>query len=109
MEFKDRVAKYPGRIALKKVSTNATTGQEIYDVALADEATEQGTPLNKQTLDAFKEDIIDSVQGETGKERQSWCGFSVAGGFERLKRLFLWGLMQNYFCFAQTKCEKRVY
>lgn len=64
MEFKDRVARYPGRIALKKVSTNVATGQEIYDVTLADVATEPGTPINKQTMDAFRKDIIDSVQGQ---------------------------------------------
>lgn len=53
MEFKDRKAINPGRIALKKVTTNSS-GQDIYDLQFADGATEQGTPINKQTLDAFK-------------------------------------------------------
>lgn len=64
MEFKDRQSTNPGRIALKKVSTDASTGQEIYDMEFADGATEQGTPLNKQTLDAFKEDVLNEVQAK---------------------------------------------
>ncbi len=64
MEFKNRQATNPGRIALKKVSTNEVTGQEIYDVEFADGATEPGTPINKQTLDSFKEDVLDEVQAK---------------------------------------------
>lgn len=64
MEFKDRTATNPGRIALKKVFTNPTTGQEIFDVTLADGATEQGTPINKQTLDALKEDVLNELQAK---------------------------------------------
>ncbi len=64
MEFKDRKVTNPGRIALKKVSTDATTGLEIYDVTLADGATEQGTPINKQTMDSFKEDVLNEVQAK---------------------------------------------
>lgn len=55
MELKDRQAKYPGRVILKDVQTNA---ERTYDVILADEATEQGTPINAQTLKTFKEDIL---------------------------------------------------
>lgn len=64
MEFKDRKATNPGRIVLKKVSTDATTGDETYDVVMADGATEQGTPLNKQTMDNFKEDVLNEVQAK---------------------------------------------
>ena len=41
MKFKDRQSTNPGRIALKKVSTDASTGQEIYDMEFADGATER--------------------------------------------------------------------
>ncbi len=49
MEFKDRKATNPGRITLRNVSTGATT---TYDVIMADGATEQGTPINKHTMNA---------------------------------------------------------
>lgn len=59
MELKDRQAKYPGRIILKDVQTNA---ERTYDVILADEATEQGTPINAQTLKTFKQDILNETE-----------------------------------------------
>ncbi len=61
MEFKDRKATNPGRVTLRNVSTGATT---TYDIIMADGATEQGTPINKQTLDALKEDILNEVQAK---------------------------------------------
>lgn len=61
MEFKDRKANNPGRVTLKNVSTGATT---TYDVVMADGATEQGTPINKQTMDGFKEDVLNEVQAK---------------------------------------------
>lgn len=61
MEFKNRQATNPGRVTLKNVSTGATT---TYDLAMADGATEQGTPLNKVTMDALKEDILNEVQAK---------------------------------------------
>lgn len=61
MEFKNRQATNPGRVTLKNVSTGATT---TYDLAMADGATEQGTPLNKATMDALKEDILNEVQAK---------------------------------------------
>lgn len=42
--MKDRVPSYPGRVQLTQVSGN------IYDLEMADQPTEQGTPLNKATL-----------------------------------------------------------
>ncbi|MBM6938458.1 hypothetical protein H7U37_07975 [Pseudoflavonifractor phocaeensis] len=45
--MKNRVPKYPGRIKLKDV----LTGEErLYDMTRADEPTEEGTPINKETL-----------------------------------------------------------
>lgn len=61
MEFKDRQASYPGRVTLRNVSTGATA---TYDVTMADGAGEQGTPLNKQTFDSFKEDVLNQVQAK---------------------------------------------
>lgn len=64
MELKDRKANHNGRVILKDVQTGV---EKTYDIILADEATEQGTPLNKQTLDALKEDIIDIARANTPK------------------------------------------
>lgn len=61
MEFKDRQATNPGRVTLKNVS-NGTMA--TYDITMADGATEQGTPLNKQTLDTLKEDVLNEVQAK---------------------------------------------
>lgn len=61
MEFKNRQATNPGRVTLKNVSTGATT---TYDLTMADGATEQGTPLNKATMDTLKEDILNEVQSK---------------------------------------------
>ena len=62
MEFKNRQATNPGRVTLKNVSTGATT---TYDLTMADGATEQGTPLNKATMDTLKEDIFNEVQSKS--------------------------------------------
>lgn len=60
MELKDRVATHPGRVVLRNVATGVET---TYDIIVADGATEQGTPINSQTLLAFKEEILDAVKG----------------------------------------------
>ena len=44
--MKDRSPLYPGRVTLTPVSGQANT----YDIARADQPTEAGTPLNKNTL-----------------------------------------------------------
>lgn len=44
--MKDRVPQYPGRVQLLPVTGQANK----YDMTLADEPTEQGTPLNKANL-----------------------------------------------------------
>ena len=69
MEFTDRKPQYPGRIKLKNVST----GEEaMYDMTLADGDTSAaagytaGTPLNKATFDAFKEDILNYLANNPG-------------------------------------------
>ena len=59
MEFKDRSPQYPGRVRLTPVS-----GQNnVYDMTLEDGAGTTtypaGTPLNKQTFDQFREDLLD--------------------------------------------------
>ena len=61
MEFKDRKANNPGRVILEDVQTKART---TYDIILADNPTDQGTPLNKQTMDSFKEDVLNEVQAK---------------------------------------------
>lgn len=86
MEFKNRNSQYPGRIQLKKVSDGST---ETYDVILADNATEQGTPLNEATLNALKEDILNAVlqfinaantQAGIGIAEITSCGQDTSGG-----------------------------
>ncbi len=64
MEFKDRQSKFPGRIKLTKDGSNTA---ETYYMELADEAEELGTPLNKATFDALKEDILNASGGFAGK------------------------------------------
>lgn len=61
MEFKDRKATNPGRVILEDVQTKSRT---TYDITFADNPTEQGTPLNKQTMDALKEDVLNEVQAK---------------------------------------------
>ncbi len=59
MELKNRVANHPGRIVLQDIQTGE---RKTYDVILADEATEQGTPINKETLETLKEEILDQTK-----------------------------------------------
>lgn len=62
MEFKDRKAQHAGRVRLQAVD-----GQpNVYDVILADGATEQGTPLNAETFTALKEELLDKVVNYNG-------------------------------------------
>lgn len=49
IEFKDRVANYPGRIKLKKVEGTA----DIYEMERADEPIVEGSPLNKATFNSI--------------------------------------------------------
>ena len=57
MEFINRVSTAKGRIKL----TKSDGTEEICTVQLCDDANPQGTPLNKQTFDDFKEDILNTV------------------------------------------------
>ncbi len=75
-EFKNRKTNTPARIKLRNVVTNA---EETYDVILDENVVEEGTPLNAQTFNAFKEDILQSVarlditeemKGEKGRQRR---------------------------------------
>ncbi len=61
MEFKDRKSKYPGRVKIKNLSNNI---ESICELTLLDEPIENGTPLNKATIEALKEDILDSCVAE---------------------------------------------
>ena len=48
-DIKDRIPTYPGRVKLKPVD-----GQlNMYDMTRADEPIEEGTPINKATLESF--------------------------------------------------------
>ena len=73
--MKDRVSRYPGRVKLTPV-----VGQEnVYDMTLADEPTENGTKLDKNTFlsdetakffdlgeDAVPNDVLKYIGGEQG-------------------------------------------
>lgn len=68
MEFKDRKAANPGRIKLKDITTDVET---TYDVTLADEPTEAGTPINAELFARLKEEILNETvnigqKGEKG-------------------------------------------
>ena len=49
VDFKDRVPLHPGRIQLIPVEGR----ENVFDVVRADEPTEEGTPINKATLDSI--------------------------------------------------------
>lgn len=57
MEIKDRVSQNPGRIKL--IKSDGT--EEICQVALCDNATELGTPLNKEFFDTYKQEILENI------------------------------------------------
>lgn len=57
INLKDRNPSTPGRITLKNVATG-----EITTFVLADNPTEEGTPINKATLEALAEDILDQTK-----------------------------------------------
>ena len=56
--MQDRVPLYPGRVTLTPVAGQANT----YDMARADEPTQEGTPLNKATL------LKDATAAKFGKD-----------------------------------------
>ena len=60
MEFRDRKASNPGRVRLTPVSGESN----VYDVTLEDGAgtTNAGTPLNAQTFEEFRQDILTIYQ-----------------------------------------------
>lgn len=53
--MKDRLSLYPGRVTLVPVEGQANT----YDMVRADQPTEEGTPLNKQTL--LSDEVAESL------------------------------------------------
>jgi len=74
MEFIDRKPEHPGRVTLKNVQTGVET---VYDVILSEGSTDpaagyaEGTKLNSQTFQQFKEAIFDEasaygIQGPQG-------------------------------------------
>ena len=56
--MQDRVPLYPGRVTLTPVAGQANT----YDMARADQPTQEGTPLNKATL------LKDTTAAKFGKD-----------------------------------------
>lgn len=69
MEFKNRQSTNPGRVTLQNVSNPQDT--KTYDIIMADGPSVEGTPLNANTFEQLKEDIIDaisplSVKGDKG-------------------------------------------
>ena len=57
MEFKNRQVAYPGRVKLIPVDED----NGIYDIVMMDEASQEGTPLNAETFEQFKLDILDGA------------------------------------------------
>ena len=64
MDFKDRIASYPGRVKLTPVSGQSN----VYDMELEDGASVSGTPLNAATFDSFKQDLINYVNSNPGPQ-----------------------------------------
>lgn len=78
--MKDRIPVYPGRVTLTPVSGQANT----YDMTRADQPTEEGTPLNKNTLlkdataalyglgsDAVPDEVLGMLKGSLKVEESS--------------------------------------
>lgn len=76
--MQDRIPLYPGRVTLTPVSGQANT----YDMARADQPTEEGTPLNKNTLlkdataalyglgsDAVPDEVLGMLKGSLKVEK----------------------------------------
>jgi len=57
MKLQNRISRFPGRVKITK--SDGTV--EFCTITMADEATEVGTPLNKQTLEGLKEEILQEV------------------------------------------------
>lgn len=85
--MQDRIPLYPGRVTLTPVSGQANT----YDMARADQPTEEGTPLNKNTLlkdataalyglgsDAVPDEVLGMLKGSL-KVEQALVPDTIAG------------------------------
>ncbi len=58
IQFKDRLSTYPNRRKLKIVSQ---VGNEmVADVEFADEPTQQGTPINAETMNKWQQTIVEN-------------------------------------------------
>ena len=97
--MKDRSPLYPGRVTLTPVSGQANT----YDMARADQPTEAGTPLNKNTLlkdataalyglgsDAVPDEVLEMLKGslkvEPGQVQtdKAFVNFNVGSGYQNV-------------------------
>ena len=97
--MKDRSPLYPGRVTLTPVSGQANT----YDMTRADQPTEEGTPLNKNTLlkdataalyglgsDAVPDEVLEMLKGslkvEPGQVQtdKAFVNFNVGSGYQNV-------------------------
>lgn len=60
MEFKNRVSNAPGVIQLKDMETGEI---KTYEMILADNPSQMGTPITAEILEQFKQEILDSIEG----------------------------------------------
>lgn len=58
MEFQNRVTNTPGLIKLRDVETGE---EKTYQLILADNPTQEGTPITAENLERFKQDILECV------------------------------------------------
>lgn len=68
MSFNNRITSNPGIIQLKDVTTGEV---KTYELILADNPSQEGTPITAETLEQFKQEILDNVinlalKGEKG-------------------------------------------
>lgn len=59
MTFQNRVTSKPGIIKLRDVDSGEV---RTYEVMLADEPSQEGTPITAETLEKFKQEILTLVQ-----------------------------------------------
>ena len=59
MTFQNRVTSKPGVIKLKDVDSGEV---KTYEVILADDPSQEGTPITAETFEQFKQEILTLVQ-----------------------------------------------
>ena len=79
MEFQNRVTNTPGLIKLRDVETGE---EKTYQLILADNPTQEGTPITAENLERFKQDILEcavklGAKGDKGNDGTTITGIKI--------------------------------